>query len=391
MNTTCEVLVIGCGPAGRWLAMDLVRAGLDVRIVAPSARAPLTNTFAVWNEHLAGLDVPMARTWTTVDVVCHREHRIERSYSLIDRDALVARTDKSLTDRWIEGAVVQVSAEASGRRVALADGRNVHARSVVDASGATRATIRASAAPNGHAHQIALGEFVNTSALPPRPMLMDFSGGFANERPPSFGYVLPVSEASVLVEETWLAVRPTRPVLELRDALANRRERWPKGPVSNTEHVSIDLEVPLPSSSSLCVMLGAAAGQVHPATGYSFAASVVSAARLAEFYVQNRDRISHDAFVLDANHHVTSPAQQRSHALFAYGLDGMLRMDRKTIATFFETFFCLDPDDQSIYLDGLSGVQDVRRVMLKLFPRLPLAVQWALIAGSPMRLRNAFA
>jgi lycopene beta-cyclase len=390
MGARCEILVIGCGPAGRWLAMDLARAGIDVRLVAPLAHSPLVNTFAVWMDHLAWLDVPMAMQWNAVDVVCQKEHRVARAYGVVDLKALVARTDHSLADRWIEGTVLRVESAQDGRLVTLSDGSEVHAKLVVDASGSARVTAKSETPQAKHAHQIALGEFVKTRSHPERPMLMDFSGGLANDKPPSFGYILPVTGDSLLVEETWLAVRPTRPVSELRDALMARRAQWPSGTVTETERVSIDLEVPLASSTSHCVMLGAAAGQVHPATGYSFAAGVVSASRLAAFCASHRDRLGVECFVYDANQHVCSPAQERAHALFAYGLDGMLRMDRKTIAAFFEAFFQLDQDDQSAYLNGLSEVKDVRRVMRRLFPSLPRAVQWSLIAGSPLRLSRAF-
>jgi lycopene beta-cyclase len=390
MSARCEIVVIGCGPAGRWVAMDLSRAGIDVRIVTPVAQAPLVNTFAVWTDHLAGLEVPMARTWSAVDVVCRKEHRVERAYSVVDLKALVARTDHVLTDRWIEGTVERVDSTQDGRVVVLSDGSAIHAKLVVDASGSARVTAKSETPLKDHAHQIALGEFVATRSHPERPMLMDFSGGLESDKPPSFGYILPVADDSLLVEETWLAVRPTRPTSELRDALAARRARWPSGAITETERVSIDLEVPLPPRTSHCVMLGAAAGQVHPATGYSFAASVVSASRLADFCVRHREHLSRDSFVSEAHQHVCSSAQQRTRALFAYGLDGMLRMDRKTIAAFFEAFFTLDQDDQSVYLNGLSDVKDVRRVMLRLFPSLTRAVQWALVAGSPLRLSRAF-
>jgi lycopene beta-cyclase len=370
--------------------MELARAGVDVRIVSPHPRAALINTFAVWIEHLHGLDVPLLRRWDAVDVRCRKEHRVERAYGLVDSNALVARTDQHIADRWIQGSVRHVEGTTDGRMVSLLDGRTIIARLVIDASGSARVTSSAPRIPSTSAHQVALGDFVSTREHPSRPMLMDFSGGEASEAAPSFGYILPTSDDTLLIEETWLAIRPARPVTDLEAALAVRRARWPTGPVTGTEQVSIDLEVPLASASSLCVMLGAAGGQVHPATGYSFAAGVSSAVRLAEFCASNRSKLGRDGFVWEANKHVVPEAQRRARALFAYGLDAMLRMDRDTIAGFFEGFFHLSPEDQSIYLNGLSGVIGVRSVMLKLFPTLPRAVQWTLVAGSPLRLGRAF-
>jgi lycopene beta-cyclase len=391
---TSDVVVIGSGPVGRWLAMTLASGGLDVRVVTRQSRAALTNIYGVWLDHLAEVDLPMAYRWAGVDVVAEQRHHVARPYGLVDRGALVSMTDRALGDAWIEGEVVGIGTARHGRDVVVSSGQVLATRLVIDASGTARVSAPRPSSPARHAHQIALGDVVRTDQRPAVPMLMDFSGGDGADKAPTFGYVLPVGDGRLLIEETWLAVRPTRSPNELRGALDARRQATVGGAVTNEvldrELVSIDLEVPVVGRGANTVMLGAAGGQIHPATGYSLAAGVVTAQRIGQWCVTHRDTLGHDDAVGALNQLVMSPSQRRARTLFAFGLDGLLRMDRRTMAAFFEAFFRLDPIDQSAYLNGLSDVADVRRTMTKFFPTLPRRVQRALVAGSPLRLARAF-
>jgi lycopene beta-cyclase len=394
-----DVLVLGAGPAGRTLAAGLVERGLDVSIVASSVRPPLTNTFGVWVDHLHGCAVPLVQSWDSVHVVTTERQTIHRRYGLVDRDALADAADEVIGDRWVVGEAAGVGRARSGRDVVLADGRVLSARLVIDATGAHRVTAPRQPQRAHGAAQIALGNVMACADPPTNPTLMDFSNPYPDgtvSSPidrigPTFGYVLPTSDG-VLVEETFLAVRPAVAPDVLGEAADHRRRAYGlDGPVLTTEHVTIPLQLPLPPRDARAVLVGVAGGLVHPATGYSFAAGVVMATHLVDSISAARDRLTDDRLVNEVHAAMWTPGRRRARALHGYGLDAVLRMDRATIQLFFHRFFTLDDADQSAYLDGLADVVDVRRTMLRLFRRVPLDVQRALVWGSPLRLLRAAA
>ena len=106
---------------------------------------------------------------------------------------------------------------------------------------------------------------------------------------PSFLYVLPVNKDVVFVEETCLVARVQVPFDELKRRLYRRMTRMGMDIVEE-DIVEVEASwIPLggtpPVAPQRTIAYGAAAGMVHPASGYSVVNSIGNAPRVAEAMV----------------------------------------------------------------------------------------------------------
>ena len=303
----------------------------------------------------------------------HRRHAIDRAYGIIANDALRAHlaADVELVTARAEG----IRHLAWGSRVRTGDAE-VDARIVVDARGR---------ADGGTAAQTACGVVVATPP-PGGPVLMDLrpAGGadwFARAKsrsahggPPTFGYTVPVA-GGWLLEETVLAARPPIPAASLAARLA---ARVGAPPAVRTELVMIPMGGRLPDRHDPVPRFGAAAGYAHPATGFSVAASLRAAPRVAAALAAGcRGADRPDAGpVWDA---VWPPALRRTRRLHEYGLEVLLRLDQHDLATFFDAFFDLPLDIWAPYLRIDASPGEVSRTMTALVRRLPWGMRHRLL------------
>ncbi|MFD4675851.1 lycopene cyclase family protein [Lentzea sp. NPDC058450] len=126
---------------------------------------------------------------------------------------------------------------------------------------------------------------------------------------------------------------------------------------------------PLDSPRVGGLAFGAAAGFIHPATGYSVATALQLAPRVAEAVRQGRDPRA-----------VIWPVKARVvHALRRKGLEALLRLDREETKDFFELFFQLDPELQVAYLSGREDVRGTARAMAALFGAASGRLRWKLV------------
>ena len=170
-----------------------------------------------------------------------------------------------------------------------------------------------------------------------------------------------------LREETVLAARPPVPPEALAPRLA---ARLGTAPVGRIERVTIPLGGPLPSRFDPVPRFGAAAGYAHPATGFSVAASLRAAPRVAAAIKDAMDsaarpdpRPVHDA--------VWPRNQRATRHLHAYGLEVLLGLDQAQLAAFFDTFFDLPVAVWAPYLRIDAPPTAVMRTMTAVLRRLP--------------------
>ena len=108
-------------------------------------------------------------------------------------------------------------------------------------------------------------------------------------RVPSFLYVLPVDKDTVFIEETCLVARVQVPFDELKRRLYRRLSRMglsvEKENIVEEEASWIPLGGTPPVSPQRTLAYGAAAGLVHPASGYSIVNSLRRAPKFAEAVV----------------------------------------------------------------------------------------------------------
>lgn len=357
---TPDVAVVGDGPAG--LAVAAAANGLGLDVVVHGTGEPWHATYATWRDDVAWLpDTVFVSVVDRVEVHGTRRHVIDRDYAVFDNDALRAHLASGLRLR-------------TGR----VDPVDVTAGVVIDATGASG---------RPRAWQTAHG--VVLDRVPPslgvstdRVTLMDWrpAGGELGDTVPSFCYVVPVADGW-LIEETVLAASPVVEPAALRDRLVCRLGRDGARIVDGarrTEEVRIPMGAPPvrpsgPYSGSAVVPFGAAAGYVHPATGYSVAASLRAAPRVARAIADG----------LDLGAAVWPGSHLRARALHDYGLDALLRLRPTEVAAFFDAFFELPVEVWSDYLRVDTTPRAVAGVMRRVFRRAPWSLRARLMTGDP--------
>ncbi|HUG85595.1 MAG TPA: lycopene cyclase family protein [Euzebya sp.] len=364
-----DLLVVGGGPAGRALALRAVQAGLAATIVDPAPEAPWPATYGAWAQELPGW-LPGAVVAATTDDVwafARTEHRLPRRYLVLSNPALRTHLD--------DASVAVVTGQVFGRRrrgpvtqVVLHGGSTLDARVVVDASGAGR-VLTGGPPPGRRAAQTAVGVVVSRADELPT-MFMDWRADHGEEGWPTFLYAIPLGGDRLLLEETSLARRPGLDLATLRRRLdARLHARGITVPARpRVEHVGFLLDTPVTLGTGAVLAFGASAPLIHPATGYSLAASLALADpvahALAEVLAGGGDG---DQAAAAARRVVWSRRARLVHHLRQRGLEALLALPPVGVVDFFELFFSLDPATQHTYLFGRDDVPGVMSAMLALY------------------------
>ncbi|MFZ9842827.1 MAG: lycopene cyclase family protein [Ilumatobacteraceae bacterium] len=418
-----EVAVVGAGPAGLALARALRTRNIETTVISPDA--VWHATYGAWWDDVAAcdlgapLDSLVRGAWPIVRAVGVREHRLERPYVVFDNQRL--RSSLGAGVAMINDTVLGASHDLHSTMLHLASGGRITARLVIDATGSGvllahrgSATARGSASQNplvGGAQtsgaqtsgaQTAYGLVVRDAALvesgvftlmdwrPPKSSNDTSTSRNASETatPPTFFYGARFSDGGELVEETSLYSQPPRDVNELRELLWSRLGRDLTSQAQIVEHVHIPMGLALPSRSTRVVGFGAAAGYVHPVTGYSVAGSLRAAPRVAEAIAAAlRDGRQGAALSTAAWQAVWPKHLLRTRAWHQAGLSALRGLPRERVGEFFDEFFSLPVELWSGYLRIDTEPRLVRRAMFVLFARSAWALRLRLAASPGALLR----
>ncbi|MEV4597726.1 lycopene cyclase family protein [Amycolatopsis sp. NPDC049253] len=374
-----DVLIAGGGPAGWALARACARRGLATTLVDAAPRAPWRSTYGAWADELPGLPAEVIASAPGATVAFGtREHRLDRGYLVLDNAGLRSwLTAAPVT--VVTGRVAHAEHGRHGSTVVLADDRRLATAVVVDASGRNR--VLSGGPPGGRrAEQTAYGLVLlaaDAERLVPgasdTAVFMDWRDGS-----PSFRYLLPLGDGSVLVEETSLAHRPGVPVDRLAARLRTRLAAAGLRPHGREERVRIALDVPLPGRGAV-VPFGVAAGLVHPATGYSVATALRLAPRVAAA-LAGAFEAGPAAAVRAARRTLWTAEARAVHSLRQYGLRALRRMSAAELAEFFDLFFALPAPVQQAYTSGREDLPGTAAAMARLFRAAPPTLR-ARLAG----------
>jgi lycopene beta-cyclase len=365
-----DVVVVGLGPAGRALAHRCLARGLSVTAIDPHPDRPWLPTYATWVDELP--------PWLPLETIAHvvrapavwTRHRqtLHRSYCFLDNVAL--HEALSIDDaHLVRTPATQV--QPHRRSVTLADGRQIFARTVIDARGAV--------GTRGRAQQSAYGLIVDTDTAAPAmegadAWFMDWrlDNGAHPDEPPSFLYAMPLGVDQVLLEETCLVGRPPVDLKELRQRLSTRLIR--RGVVRTGEEKVECVRFPVESSRAHGAF-GARGGLMHPATGYSVAACLAAADPVAKALARH-----------GSVRRAVWPLRARVVDRFRrVGLNALLGMDSSQTAQFFGTFFELPMALQRAYLSGRTDVAGTLAAMRRLYTASPPEVRRRLMRAPVTR------
>lgn len=403
LSQQADVAVVGCGPAGLYLAAQLQQKGVRVTLIGRDVS--FVNNYGVWLDEFKDLGLEHTLDCSWPDAVCYfgeeKEVRVGRSYARVSRRKLrehLLGLCAAAGVRFVEGEVSSVRTADSDpftSVVLLKGGQAVNTRMVTLAAGAAagRFLQYESGAPSVAA-QTAYGvEAVvegYEDAYPRDAMLfMDFrrhhtgvwdgtaSRLQAGQHPvggdglwgsagevPSFLYAMPLDNGRVFLEETCLVAKPALPFATLRRRLQRRLDAMgiKIKEVHEEEWSYIPVGGPMPLADQNITAFGAAANLVHPATGFSVSRSLREAPALAEHI---RQVLSQRRTVAESSRLVWQelwPLEKRRQASFhVFGMELLAVLDLSATNAFFSTFFRL-PD--SYWRGFLSSSLDSSRLVL---------------------------
>lgn len=383
-----DVLVVGAGPAGMALAAACGRLGLDVGLLDPNPDRPWVATYGMWSPELpADLPASVVAARAAGRAIALTEHRLGWEYAVLDVEALRAHLADTFTGVTVHAGRAVGSPESGV--VALADGSTLRAEVVVDAAGRWR-PLDPTSSRQVLAEQTAYGVILDEESVTPlvaagEALFMDWRADHGESGWPTFLYVVPLGEGQVLVEETSLARRPGLPLATLRRRLHARLAHHGIAPPKDarTEKVSFPVDHPRHHGHG-ALGFGAAAPLIHPATGFSVAASLQLAPRVAASLAEHLPD-QPDRALAAAQETVWPPAAKAIHRVRRIGLEALLRMPAGEVPRFFETFFALPDAHRWAYLTGRDDVGGTIAAMARLFRESDWRLRRHLVMPALMR------
>jgi lycopene beta-cyclase len=389
--TRTDLAVVGAGPAGLALAAAARRVGLAVTVVDPAPVRRWGRTFGIWVDELAdgSLASTLAVRHRDVSVIGRTTRRVDREYAVFDTD----RLQDELWRRCAGAEVAEARAEgaepvAAGWRIRTASGPAVEARVAVDCTGAARALLGRPTGPR--AEQTAYGVVVDRerSGLGAgEAVFMDWRDDHGSSGPPTFLYALDLGDGTALLEETSLASRPAVPIADLEQRLRARMAARgialeDDDPV---ERVRFPLDAPIPSRDGP-LGFGAAGGLVHPASGYSVAASLALAGQVAAAVARQPDD-GPDAATAAAHRALWSGPARAARAAHRRGLEALLAMPAHLVPHFFDAFFSLPTHRWAPYLAPRPDLAGTLHAMGSVFRAASPQLRRSLARGAAGRIR----
>lgn len=358
-----DLIVVGLGPAGRALTHRAANRGFDVVAVDPHPSRRWTPTYSAWADELPswlptsviGSLTHTPAAWTT------KAHTIDRKYCVLDTPGL-----QDALDAPSARTVAATASKLTPTSVTLADGSVLSARTVVDARG--------SAGVSGLAEQTAFGVVVARDIGEPvlegtGAWFMDWrrDNGTRPSDIPSFLYAVSLDADRILLEETCLVGKPPLDPRELQSRLRNRlvnRGVTLTG-AETIERVRFAVQSPTRGEGERGVLrFGARSSTMHPATGYSVAASLATTDAVLDALGSRRLRPSMSVWTVGR--------------LRGLGLRTALGLSPELVPQFFASFFDLPVALQKAYLSGHSDALGTARAMTAMFPTLPTEARLAI-------------
>ncbi len=389
MTDLHDIGVLGSGPAALAVASACVRRGASVTLVAPEPHSTWLPNYCLWAD-----EVPLEfqdlteQSWPQVSVATVLgSQTLDRPYVKLDTEGLQAHlweTPRAGSVRVVPRCAIRLDHQPTSTTIHTDDGAEHQVRVVIDASGAGTSFVRRvhSRPP---AFQTAYGLLLDAPGHgfdPARMVLMDFRpASNAAEEPPSFLYVLPLSDGRLFIEETSLARRPAMSMDVLRERLEARLKSlglaWSKR--LGREHCSIAMGLGLPAPAQSVVPFGAAAGMVHPASGYLMSHVLRKAVPVADSILNGLDSAGVDAALAAGNAALWPRTHRRVWEIYGFGLESLVGMNASETNHFFDSFFRLSRDEWSGFLGGTLTPSRLGAVMTNLFRGLPHSVRWHLV------------
>ena len=390
-----DLIIVGAGPAGLTLAYALVDVGFSVCILDSNPEKPWTQSLCFWKRELDDVVSPesfqylfrssVQKEWASagIQLTEAKKHRIDATYAKFDSAYLQSRLKDAIIDRG--GCVVEDSVDSieHSQTCSFVRGKKTYqARAVVVANGSSSRFLTYSDA--NPAYQIAYGQrldlpsgLYNVAGRRTKSWnvdcagFMDFMSPFELtdqfSSPPSFLYTLPLTPNELFLEETILATRSQVDWEQLKNRLELRKVQagLQNADVIEEEYCKIEMGGGLPEFGRT-LAFGAAAGFVHPVTGFQIMRSIRTAPLLAAFLKENWGQ-SPEGLAHSAWNVIWTPVQRQNRLLYLLGLDILTHLNLDETQSFFDAFFKGARNELSGFLLGSGTTKAVESSMWKTF------------------------
>ena len=210
--------------------------------------------------------------------------------------------------------------------------------------------------------------------------LMDWSPLELPHEPASFLYAIPEREGRLFVQETCLASRQPVPFSLLAQRLELRISRLQLNSTLRlgVEHCVIPMGSGLPLRAQQVLPFGAAAGFIHPATGYQLTRSLRAAPLIAAAIQASLPQGRQAA--VDRALEVMWPTECRNQfALYQMGLEIILGMSPAQLRSFMTRFFRLPTPLWLGFMEGSLPTRDIASAMWRVFTHSPTSLRLQLL------------
>ena len=394
--SAAEVLVIGAGPAALAIIAALAEEGVAVQaLAAADPEAPWVNTYGIWADEVEALGLASLL-----------EHRWSRTLSWFGPEPTFHGRDYGLFHKqklqhhwlgaaeragvvWHRGTAAQLLHHADGSSVSTAEGQQLEARLVVDASGHQPVFVnrRLDGPVAGQAAYGIVGRFSAPPIEPSQFVFMDYRPDHLRPEelaePPTFLYAMDLGDGVFFVEETSLALTPAVPFPTLRERLHRRLAHHGVRveEIQHEEFCLFPMNPPLPDLGQRVVGFGGAAGMVHPASGYMVGGLLRRAPGLAAAIAAGLQdpALSAQGLAAAAWEALWPPELRWKHSFFRFGLEKLMRFEEARLRHHFGAFFQLPSEQWYGFLTNTLPVPVLLQAMLGLFATAPNDVRAGLV------------
>lgn len=405
-----DVLVVGGGPAGLHLAAETAKLGLSTTVIAFGLGETWAKSYGAFAKDVAVRDLTEAvrRSFhhPLVTVGSREPIHLGEEYLRFDtgglQSLLFKRAEVSGV-KFLSGTVSDVQFdEASGvtscaATVSPGPGEpylgpralKLEARIVVNAAGGL---LREPGAPlsSPMGYQSAYGEWIEVHEHPfadGEMSLMDYRS-LSNSGPASFLYAMPETGSAggpgtVFVQETVLVGESPLPMSFLRDRLQKRLSTLGMHPTRTlgTERCVIPLGGALPPKSGVMLPFGAAAGFVHPATGYQLGTAFELAPEVAQVVAERLKWGARDV-AASALEQMWPDSKRRAYRFYELGAATLGTLPPDVMEEFVFDFFRLPGRRWQRFMAGSMDSTEIAETMWRVFARAPASLRTKLFRGA---------